>query len=67
MRILMAVAEKTRPTRPAYREGKKSFTVWLDEEFITKIKIDALKRGESVQDWAQRAYRDRMRQPRAKK
>ena len=37
-------------TRPAYREGKKAFSTWLNEKAIRQLKIIAAEEGRTVQD-----------------
>lgn len=37
-------------TRPAYREGKKAFSTWLNEKAIRQLKAMAAEEGVTVQD-----------------
>ena len=37
-------------TRPAYREGKKAFSTWLNEKAIRQLKALAAEEGRTVQD-----------------
>lgn len=37
-------------TRPAYREGKKAFSTWLNEKAIRQLKAIAAEEGVTVQD-----------------
>jgi hypothetical protein len=45
-----AAPVKVEAARPAYREGKKAFSTWLNEKAIRQLKALAAEEGRTVQD-----------------
>lgn len=41
---------KVQPDRPAYREGKRIFSTWLNEKAARQMKMIAAEEGRTVQE-----------------